>query len=666
MGKCDEANAKCEAPRPQGRACGALASHSSLIWHLNFELLFSNPIQICCEKIVKLIHCDVLIIGAGGAGLRAAIEARETFKKGKVLLVTKGFLGKSGVTATACSDRMAFHATLPYTEPRGLDNWKYHAEDIYRIGGYVSDGDLAVILARESQSAFEYLDHLGVPFVRRKNGLADQFVTDGSEYARACYTGPRTANHIEEALLKKVSSTDIQVIEHCMAAELIQYRGRIWGAIGIDEREEGGVKDRLKILISKTTLLATGGAGEVFESHVFPDGMTGDGYALAYRAGAELVNMEFIQIGLSSIHTKLACSGSLMRAIPRFVNDQGKEFLKNYFPKSTPSKEIYNLIFEKGSSWPVSTEKKTHLIDVAVFKEIKKGRRIFLDYNASPEDFRFYDLKELWQERYEKESKERKGEEKRDQSPLHRLEEINPDSIRWLKEYGIDLRGREQIEIAPCIQHFQGGVKIRTKGNTSLKGLYAAGECAGGQHGANRPGGNSLLDGQVFGRISGREAALEAMGWDQTPKIGSQRMERFLLKLNHLKKGPKASEVRKTLHSITSACASLVRTEEALRKGMKDLTKLRNAGISIDERGLAYALETENLLEVAEIVLKACHLRRESRGPHLFFNRFKDPHPAPSKDPEWKKYIVIQNRMGKIVLRKRSPVPLDLQPKGER
>ena len=149
------------------------------------------------------IQCDVLVVGSGGAGLRAAIEAKETLKRGKVVLVVKGALGKCGVTAIACSDRMAFHATLPYTEPAGPGNWKYHAEDIYRIGGYVSDGNLAALLARGSREAFEYLDHLGVPFAKLKDGCADQFVTDGSEYARACYTGPRTANHIEEALLRK-------------------------------------------------------------------------------------------------------------------------------------------------------------------------------------------------------------------------------------------------------------------------------------------------------------------------------------------------------------------------------------------------------------------------------------------------------------------------------
>jgi succinate dehydrogenase / fumarate reductase flavoprotein subunit len=611
---------------------------------------------------MERIKCDVLVIGGGGAGLKAAIEAREILKKGKVLIVTKGILGKSGVTATACSDRMAFHATLPYTEPRGPDNWKYHAEDIYRIGGYVSDGDLALILAKEAREVFEYLDRLGVPFVKKEDGRADQFVTDGSEYARACYTGPRTGNHIEEALLTKVSSMDIRIIEHCMVADLIKYRGRVIGAFGIDEREELKVKDRLKVFSSKTTILATGGAGEVFQTHVFPEGMTGDGYALAYRAGAQLVNMEFIQIGPASIKTRFNCSGSLMRAVPRFLNEKGEEFLKNDLPGGMSPAEIGNLVFEKGASWPVSLDKRTHFIDVAMFKEIARGGRVFLDYRANPEGFRFQDLDPKWQQRYEKEIKEPIPPEGRARSPLDRLAEINPESIDWLKDHGIDLKSGEQIEIAPCIQHFQGGVKIRAKGNTSLKGLYAVGECAGGQHGANRPGGNALLDGQVFGRISGREAGLEAINQYQKIGISSNRIEQFLSILNRMEKGQEASEVRRSLHSLTSLYASVVRTTEGIRKGLKSLGALRREGISIDERGLVFALETENLLDVAEMVLRACLVRKESRGPHLFFNHFEDHRPLPSQDPKWRKYIVIQNLSGKMALKKENPVMLNLHP----
>jgi succinate dehydrogenase / fumarate reductase flavoprotein subunit len=612
---------------------------------------------------LELIHCDVLVIGAGGAGLRAAIEAKETFKKGRISLVTKGSFGKSGVTATACSDRMAFHATLPYTEPGGPDNWRYHAEDIYRIGGYVSDGDLAIILAKESQAAFEYLDRLGVPFVKRKNGLTDQFVTDGSEYARACYTGPKTANDIEEALLNKISSMDIRIIERCMIADLIKYRGQVIGAFGIDEREELEIKDRLKVFSSKTTILATGGAGEVFETHVFPEGMTGDGYALAYRAGAELVNMEFIQIGPASIKTRLNCSGSLMRAVPRFLNEKGEEFLKNYLPRAISTAEIINLIFEKGSSWPVSLDKRTHLIDVAMFKEIDRGLRVFLDYRVNPEGFRFQDLNPKWQQRYEKEIKDPIPLEERARSPLDRLAEINPESIEWLKENGINLEAGEQIEIAPCIQHFQGGVKIRAKANTSLKGLFAAGECVGGQHGANRPGGNALLDGQVFGKISGHEAALEAKSFDHKLEVSSGRIKEYLKKLKGMENGKRAQDVRREIQSLTSANASVVRTEEGLKRGFKHLKTLKKGEVSIDEKGLVFALETKNLLDVAEMVLRACLTRKESRGPHLFFNRFEDPHPLPSQDPIWRKYIVIRNLSGKMALKKENPVILNLHPR---
>jgi len=605
------------------------------------------------------IQCDVLVIGSGGAGLRAAIEAKETLKRGKVVLAVKGPLGRCGVTAIACSDRMAFHATLPYTEPVGSENWKYHAEDIYRIGGYVSDGDLASILARGSREAFEYLDRLGVPFAKKGDGSADQFVTDGSEYARACYTGPRTANHIEEALLRQISSMGIRIVDRCMISELIQYRGRVIGAFGIDERE-GRIEKGLKIFSSKTLVMATGGAGEAFRINVFPAGMTGDGYALAYRAGAELVNMEFIQIGLSSVKTKLACSGSMMRSIPRFINEEGQEFLPHYFPPGTSLAEIYNDVFEKGASWPVSSEKKTCLIDIAVSKEMFKGHRVFLDYSRNPQGFRIQDLQPKWQERYRSEMKKELGASERKASPLNRLREINPTSIEWLKEFGIDLEAGNPIEIAPSIQHFQGGIRIRERGNASIKGLYAAGECAGGQHGANRPGGNALLDGQVFGKIAGREAAAEAKSIEKRLEINSSQVMRYVAKLKNRGEGREASEMRRKIQSITSQVASVVRTEEGLKKGLKELMDLKKEEIVRDEKGLIFALETENIRDVAEMVLRASLMRKESRGPHLFFAHFDDPQPLPVRDPKWRRYIVIENQRGKMVLKKRVPVKLEV------
>jgi succinate dehydrogenase / fumarate reductase flavoprotein subunit len=373
--------------------------------------------------------------------------------------------------------------------------------------------------------------------------------------------------------------------------------------------------------------------------------------------------MEFIQIGLASIQTKPNCSGSLMRAVPRMLNEEGGEFLQNYFPQSTPFAEIHNFIFEKGATWPISVEKKTHLIDVAVSKEIAKGHRVFLDYRTNPHDFRFKDLEMKWQERYRKEMKRDLGFEEREASPLNRLKEINPDSIEWLKENGIDLYAGEKVEIAPCIQHFQGGVKIREKGNSSISNLYAAGECAGGQHGANRPGGNALLDGQVFGKIAGRQAALEAKSLKQRPGVSSNQIKGYLAKLKRMEKGKKASAVRGDVQCLTSQFASVVRTEEGLKKGLKMLGALRREGISIDEKGLVFAIETENIRDVAEMVLRACLFRKESRGPHLFFEHFEDIHPLPSQDPTWRKYVVIQNQSGKMILKKRIPIKLDFRMK---
>jgi succinate dehydrogenase / fumarate reductase flavoprotein subunit len=370
--------------------------------------------------------------------------------------------------------------------------------------------------------------------------------------------------------------------------------------------------------------------------------------------------MEFIQIGLSSVKTKLACSGSMMRSIPRFVNEEGREFLADYFSPDTPLAEIYNFVFEKGASWPVSSEKRTCLIDVAVSKEMVHGHRVFLDYSRNPGGFNFGDLEPRWRERYRSEVKRELGTEKREGSPLNRLKEINPASIAWLKEYGIDLEAGDPIEIAPSIQHFQGGIKIGERGNATLKGLYAAGECAGGQHGANRPGGNALLDGQVFGKISGHEAALEAKSMKRKTEVSPSQVRRYLAKLKGMKVGRKASEVRGEIQSITSQHASVVRTEEGLEAGIKALEGLKKEKIAFDESGIAFALETGNLIHVAEMVLRACLTRKESRGPHLFFGHFDDPQPLPSQDPKWRKYIVIRNRMGKMILEKRIPVKLKL------
>ena len=633
-------------------------------------------------RVREIMDCDVLVIGGGGAGLRAALAAcDELSRRGaqpRVVLVTKGKLGKSGVTAVACSDRMAFHATLPYTPPGDPDNYLYHAEDIYRMGGYVSDADLAMVLARRSAEAAGFLVELGVPFVRRKDGRFDQFVTDGSEYGRAMYTGPYTAVHIERALVRALRRSPVMVIEDSMAVDLWQDQERqVRGALLLRSSARRARPDSFTLIYAGAVVLATGGGGGAFLVNVFPPEQTGDGYALAYRAGAELVNMEFIQVGPSSVATGLACSGSMMRAVPRMVNDHGEEFLRKYFPAGTSARHINEIVFRKGTAWPASYENPSHVIDVAIAEEIMAGQKVYLDYGTNPAGFRFEELPVEIQAAYQQEAAaaaqadrldvptdqakrglpepdlpEQDLLSRRNRSPLDRLAEINLPVMKWFRARGIRMEAGHLVEIAPAIQHFQGGVKIRLHGGTRTSGLFAAGETAGGQHGANRPGGNALLDCQVFGKIAGEAAARFALDSGRTASgtVGGSmqeadsRFESWMEKaLGEIDKpdGMPAQMARQQIKEVCYHAAGVVRTTAGLEQGLLALEELKNRGLRIDEAGLIFAFETRNLLTVGEAVLRSALARKESRGSHLFFSNAGQPL---SRDAHWdNRYLAVKD-----------------------
>ena len=614
---------------------------------------------------MKMIDCDILVVGSGGAALRAAIAAKEAEPDLSVLVATKGKPGKSGVTANSCSDRMAFHATLPTTEPGGEDAWTYHADDIYRIGGKVSDKNLADTLAKNAADAYAFLDRVGVPFVK-KNGCPDQFVTDGSEYARACYTGPRTAVHIENALAKHFKTLDIGVLEYAMVVRLVHSGEHLAGVVALDTREKDPGKATF-LIRTPSVIIATGGGGMIYEHNVFPGGMTGDGFAMAYEAGAELVNMEFVQIGIASTKTKFNCSGSMMRALPRLVNSDGEEFLTKYFPAGTSAADIANTVFKKGASWPVSYEHKTHVIDIALYKEWKAGRRTFLDFGRNPAGFSFDWLTEENQARYRREMSTDLGEAARNGLPLERLREINQPSIDWFAEYGIDLTKGDLIEVAACAQHFQGGIKIDAQARTRVPFVWAAGETAGGQHGANRPGGNALLDCQVFGRIAGESAAAQVKALknqNQRTEITDALDEGALWAavegvLEEITQSADnempAMEFRHTLQVLTEGGAGIVRTEAGLREALSQLEKCKTHGFAMGEKAPAYFFENKSLLLTAEAVLRAALLRDESRGPHLRFAGYDDNTPIPRQEGTWEKYIVIRRGDGTMELDIRNP-----------
>jgi succinate dehydrogenase / fumarate reductase flavoprotein subunit len=589
---------------------------------------------------------DVVIIGSGGAALRAALAAQDC--RASVLVIEKGRLGESGVTALSCSDRMAFHATLEHTEPGGPDAWRYHAEDIYRIGGRVSDASLAKVLAKGAAEAFHYLDRLGVPFAKRPDGLADQFITDGSKYARACYTGPHTANDIHAALRREFKRRQLPILENAMAEDLaLDAQGNVVGVHLVDGR----------FIPALAVVLATGGAGRAYEVNVFPEGMTGDGYAMAYRAGAELVNLEFIQIGLSSVKTKLACSGSMMRSWPRLVTDQDREFLFDYFPPGTPPEQVYAVLFRKGASWPVSREEPSHIIDIAVFSEMQKGRTVWMDFSRNPQGLDLSKMDPSLWARFEGMKSLPLAQPPLRDSPLARLAAINAPSVKWLKERGIDLEAGDRIELAPACQHFQGGVKINELAATTAPGLFACGEVAGGQHGANRPGGNALMDSQVMGKMAGLSAAdyanfTRAFPRDKAgPRPASKAPDGEAIDVR---------DVRRTIQHLMSMRASIKRTADGVRDGLAEFTALTARPWDASQASAEFAAETRNIALVAKMVLAACGARPESRGPHLYFESPDSISPLPRQDPQWQRYNVLsRGQDGKLVIESRKPVEPD-------
>jgi succinate dehydrogenase / fumarate reductase flavoprotein subunit len=564
---------------------------------------------------------------------------------------------------------MAFHATLEHTDPGGPDSWKCHARDVYEIGGRVSDGNLAEVLARGSGEAYHYLDGLGVPFAKGPDGRALQFVTDGSRHARACYTGPYTANDIEKALvarfteLGRVPTADksaagsLEALENVALARVVTDRGRAVGALLVDEAGE------VIAVAAKAMVLATGGAGSAFKVNVFPPGMTGDGLAAAYEAGAELVNLEFIQIGLSSVVTKLACSGSMMRALPRFANEDDDEFLLRRV-KGLGSTELYGVVFDKGASWPVSFRDRSNVLDIACAQEILSGHRVFLDYSTNPDGLDFEALKPHVWERYRKESKGPIDARARASSPLARLGEINPESIQWLRDRSIDLAAGDRVELAPAIQHFQGGVKIGPDAQTTVRGLFAAGEAAGGQHGANRPGGHALMDCQVFGKIAGTQAALAAVkehpGGASSIDEAAGRLEAEIEEARN-GEGEPVVELAARVGEALARALGVIRTAEGLADAGRELADVLRTPARLDGGSPMELVELKGAAIAGSLVCKAAETRDESRGPHLRFEGGDSSKPIARDDARWRKYIVISRGAEGPEVEVRNPVPLGFE-----
>ncbi|MBC7288967.1 MAG: FAD-binding protein [Armatimonadetes bacterium] len=458
--------------------------------------------------------------------------------------------------------------------------------------------ELARIVAEEAPARLLELEEWGADFDKTPDGRFVQKLSDGARFPRAAGKGTETGPAILRALLNRIRQLnsdkrygEVELLERVTIADIVVSRGRAAGAWGWH------LPDGEQLFIAAgAVVLACGGAGRIFRVNVFPPTATGDGYALALRAGAPLVNMEFIQIGPSIIHPfHFALSGVFWRLTPRIVNAQGETFLSRYLPPGTRLEEALLL---KAVSYPFTVRNASMWIDVGVFTEIAEGRGtshfgVYMDVSHNPAEL---------------------------------IEREAAVPLAHLRKRGLDIASGP-FEFAPAVQHFNGGVAIDADGATEVAGLFACGENAGGQHGADRPGGNSLADCQVFGRRAGAAAAKFAAR--SAPDLREVREAALPSASPPL---PKAHELMQRLSWEMWRGVTVVRTAEGLHRAISAALELRDV-LAPHSRVSPEAAELANSALVAEVVARAALAREESRGTHYRADI------KAANDPQWQRQL---------------------------
>ena len=603
---------------------------------------------------------DILVIGAGGAGLRAALSAHENDPNQNIIVASTDMAGHGGVTATACSDRMAFHVSFDFTPPGGDEAIKEHARDIYVGGRRVSDPELAGTLAWESTNAFSRLLQLGVLFKIGRDGNPLQFLTDGSKYPRACYTGPYTARDIEKALLygfrERKGPFDL-----CRPVKKVKFKpfllltgliknnneSRIIGAIFFDQRTRDWVA-----IDADAVIIATGGPGSLYDVNVFPEDCYPTPWLAALEAGASLVNLEFIQFGISSTAGKLACSGSLMRALPN-ITAENRDLLSDV-EKIAPVENPIDLLFGKGSSWPVSAESPALPVDIAIWRAVEDGEKVLLDYSTGSEllEKYFHAFKSEFRFNPDNEPETDLNQVFTYGTPFERLYLLNALTFQWFLEREINLRN-EPVEVSHAAQHFLGGIHINTRAETGIPGLYACGEVAGGQHGANRPGGNSLLDCQVMGHIAGVEASNFASGVETEPIYS--HAEKFISELISKLQAPNGVDpitARDSIKKTLTKNVGAIRVKSRLEEASNELNELVDKGVKIGTNQINDALIARSMQVIGLCIATSALNRDESRGSHVLLESESSNRIVPMREPEGRFLNRVKMVDGKLVFDK--------------
>jgi len=548
---------------------------------------------------------DVLVIGAGGAGLRAAIEASAAGVK--VGLICKSLLGKAHTVMA----EGGVAAALANVDDR--DSWKVHFADTMRGGQYVNNWRMAELHAKESPDRVRELEAWGAVFDRTPDGRILQRNFGGHRYPRLAHVGDRTGLELIRTLQDQGVHRGIDVHMEFTVVSLLTSGGRAAGVVGY-ERDRG----RFKVFGASAVVLATGGAGRAYKITSNSWEGTGDGHALAYQAGAELMDMEFIQFHPTGMIWPPSVQGILVTEGVRgeggiLLNNKGHRFMFDSIPENYRSQTADNedegwryTQGDKNARRPPELLTRDHVAR-CIMREVKEGR-------GSPRGGVFLDIAWI---------------KKRLPDAEAHIRRKLPSMYHQFKELAdIDIT-KEPMEIGPTTHYIMGGVRV--DGDTqmsSVPGLFAAGECAAGINGANRLGGNSLSDLLVFGKRAGEYGAEFARrnaraGID--PAEVKSAVDRAVKPFeNGHAAGENPYAVQTALQETMQSLVGIVRTESEMQQALSDLARLNHratkAGV-IGHReynpGWHTSIDLNNLLTVSEAITRSAIERKESRGGHF-------------------------------------------------
>jgi succinate dehydrogenase / fumarate reductase flavoprotein subunit len=548
---------------------------------------------------------DVLIVGAGGAGLRAAIEV---LAQGvRVGVVCKSLLGKAH-TVMAEGGIAAAMANVDTS-----DDWRAHFRDTMRGGKFLNNWRMAQLHAQEAPERVRELEQWGALFDRTENGDILQRAFGGHTYKRLCHVGDRTGLEMIRTLQDHGVHLGIDVYMECTITQLLKDGDRIAGAFGY-WREQG----RFVVFRAKSVIICTGGIGKAWKITSNSWEYTGDGMALAYDAGADLMDMEFVQFHPTGMVWPPGVQGILVTEAVRgeggvLRNKDGERFMERYDPKKLE----------------LSTR---DVVARSIYTEVREGRGTehggaFLDISHKPADYVKRKLPSMYHQ--------------------------------FLELADVDIT-KGPMEVGPTCHYMMGGIRVDAEtARASVPGLFAAGEAAVGLHGANRLGGNSLSDLLVFGRRAGLAAAEHAKG-SELPTIDSSQIEEAaqqMLAPFERPDGDSPYVIHDELQSIMQSLVGIFRDEQDLRQALSKLDdlKVRAARVRVEgsrlfNPGWHLAWDLRSMLTVAEAVTRSALARRESRGAHSRID-------YPGLDDGWgKKHNVVVKKAGTMTLIE-TPVP---------